>query len=269
MTQPALSVQLYSVREPLGTDLNGTLAKLSAMGLRQVEAFDFVRQPDALAEAFAANNLVAKTGHAPMLSDQGGDGSPAPSLDTVFGAAKTLGLDIVIDPFVVADRWVDQDEVRATATKLNQAAKAAADHGLVVGYHNHSQEFVADFGAQSAFEWFVDQLDDEVVLEIDLYWAATGKQDVTALLGRLGDRVKALHVKDGIIGENPFRPGAGPVPPDSLDQRPAGQGEVPLLDYLAAAPSTQYAVIEFDHYKGDIFEGVETSVKYFNDNGIS
>lgn len=268
MTQPVLSVQLYSVREPLSTDLDGTLARLSAMGLSQVEAFDFVARPEALAEAFRANNLVAKTGHAPMLSDQVNDGSEAPSLETVFGAAKTLGLDIVIDPFVGADRWVDADEVSATAKRLNDAAKVAADHGLVVGYHNHSQEFVADFGAQSAFEFFVNQLADEVILEVDLFWAATGKQDVKALLGRLGDRVKALHVKDGVVGENPFRPGAGPVPPDSLDQRPAGKGEIPLLDYLEAAPTTEYAVIEFDHYKGDIFEGVETSVKFFNEHGI-
>ena len=269
MTQPALSVQLYSVRDALDADYDGTLARLSAMGLRQVEAYDFVTRADALAQSFSANNLVAKTGHAPFLSDTlGGDGA-APDPEDVFTAASTLGLDILIDPFVAPDRWLDEDEVTATANRLNDAAERAAGHGLVVGYHNHSQEFVADFGGVSAYEFFVDKLRDDVVLEVDLYWAATGKQDVSALLGRLGERVKALHVKDGVVGENPFRPGAGPVPPDSLDQRPAGQGEIPLLDYLAAAPSTEYAVIEFDHYKGDIFEGVETSVKYLNEHGIT
>ena len=129
---------------------------------------------------------------------------------------------------------------------------------------------MASFGGVSADEYFVDQLRDDVVLEVDLYWAATARQDVPALLGRLGDRVKALHLKDGVVGQNPFEPGAPRMDATKLDQRPAGQGELPLLDYLAAAPSTEFGVIEFDHYAaGDIFDGVAASVEYFHAHGIS
>jgi sugar phosphate isomerase/epimerase len=42
-----------------------------------------------------------------------------------------------------------------------------------------------------------DCLAPEVVLEVDTYWAYAGGADVPALLRRLGDRVVALHVKDG------------------------------------------------------------------------
>ena len=84
-------------------------------------------------------------------------------------------------------------------------AKEAADHGLKVGYHNHAQEFAADVDGVNGYEYFASLLDDEVVLELDLFWAATAGHDVVALLGRLGDRVKALHIKDGVIGENPRR----------------------------------------------------------------
>ena len=98
-----------------------------------------------------------------------------------------------------------------------------------------------------------------VTLEVDLYWAATAKQDVPALLGRLGDRVKALHLKDGFPGPDPTD---AQFDPTSLDQRPAGQGEVPLLESLAAAPATEFAVIEFDHYEGDIFEGIAESYRF-------
>ncbi|MET0975248.1 MAG: sugar phosphate isomerase/epimerase [Leifsonia sp.] len=268
---PALSVQLYTVREPLTADLDGTLARLAGMGLTQVEAFDFVGRAPELAESFSRNGLAAKTGHATLLSDElrfGDTVVPVPGLDEVFAAAKILGLDIVIDAFVAPDRWLDEDAVADTAARLNRAAERAADHGLRVGYHNHSQEFAASFGGRSAFEVFADQLSDDVALEIDLYWAATARQDVAALLGRLGDRVKALHMKDGIIGPDPFVGDTGPFDAANLDQRPAGQGEVPLLDYLAAAPSTQFAIIEFDHYAGDIFDGVQASVDFLNANGV-
>jgi sugar phosphate isomerase/epimerase len=140
---------------------------------------------------------------------------------------------------------------------------------LKVGYHNHSQEFVADFHGVSAFEFFAEHLDDAVVLEIDLYWAATARQDVPKLLAHLGDKVKALHLKDGVVGENPFTAGAPKMDPTTLDQRPAGQGDLPLLDYLAAAPAAEFGVIEFDHYGGgDIFDGIRASVDYFHANGL-
>ncbi|PPL16419.1 sugar phosphate isomerase/epimerase family protein [Microterricola pindariensis] len=271
MRSPELSVQLYTVKDQLEADLDGTLGRLAGMGLRLVEAFDFVRRPAELAEAFATHGLSSPTGHATLLSDEIRLGElvyPVDSHETIFAAAKTLGVETVIDAFIPLERWQTEEGVADIATRLNAAARSAAEHGLRVGYHNHSQEFVASFGGRSAFEHFADQLDDEVVLEVDLFWAATAGQDVPALLSRLGERVVAVHAKDGIPGVNPFIPGAATFDPAALDQRPAGLGEVPILASLAAAPSVRYAVIEFDAYKGDIFEGIETGVKFFAENGI-
>jgi len=277
LTSAALSVQLYAVRDQLTEDLDGTLARLAAMGLKDVEAFDFVDRAPALAEAFEKSGLRARTGHASLLSEGLGFDDPAlasgqagpPRQDTVFEAAKTIGVEIVIDPFVETERWLSEDAVLDTAKRLNDAAERASDHGLLVGYHNHSQEFLETFRGLSAYEFFAEQLRDDVVLEVDLYWVATARQDVTALLGRLGDRVKALHLKDGVVGDNPFLPGAPRMDASMLDQRPAGQGDLPLLEYLAAAPSTEYGVIEFDHYAGGhIFDGIQASVEYFHANGL-
>ena len=271
MPQPQLSIQLYTVNDQLVADADATLSRLAEMGIRQVEAFAFVDRADALAAAFAKHGLEARTGHAPLLSDEirfGDTVRPVPSQDEVFAAAETLGLEIVIDPFVAIDRWLDADQIADTAARLNAAAEKAAEHGLRVGYHNHGQEFAATIDGVSGFELFAGQLRDDVALEVDLFWAATARADVPALLGRLGDRVKALHIKDGVIGENPFVVGSSGLDKSTLDQRSAGQGELLLLDYLAAAPSTEYAVIEFDYYPGDIFEGVQGSVEFLNANGI-
>lgn len=66
-------------------------------------------------------------------------------------------------------------------------------------------------------------------------------------------------MKDGVVGENPFVVGAPAYDKSTLDQRSAGQGELPLLDYLAAAPSTEFAVIEFDYVPGDMLEAVRAA----------
>lgn len=271
MAQPQLSIQLYTVNNLLVSDLDGTLARLAAMGIRQVEAYAFVDRAESLAAAFAKHGLEAKTGHAPLLSDEfrSPDGMvPAPTHADVFAAAKTLGLEYVIDPFVALERWLTREAIEDTANRLNVAAKEAAEHGLKVGYHNHAQEFAAEIDGVNGYEYFASLLDDEVILEVDAFWAATAKVDVTALLGRLGDKVKALHIKDGIIGENPFVVGAPALDKSTLDQRSAGQGELPLLDYLAAAPSTEFAVIEFDYVPGDMLEAVQGSVEFLHQHGI-
>jgi len=278
MTDAVLSVQLYSVRDALAQDPDATIARLAALGLREVEVFDFVRRAPELAAVFGRNGVRARTGHASLLSDGLPFNDPAlaaadqpkpPGNDEVFAAARALGVEIVIDPFVAPERWLTEREVLATAARLNAAAERAAELGLRVGYHNHSQEFVASFSGVSAYELFAQNLRDDVVLELDLYWAATARQGVTALLGRLGGKVRALHLKDGVVGDDPFRPGAARMDPATLDQRPAGQGELPLLEYLAAAPEVEFGVIEFDHYAGgDIFDGISASVDYFHAHGL-
>lgn len=268
---PVASLQLYTVNTALVEDMDGTLAKLAAMGLTNVEAFAFVDRADALAEAFSRHGLVARTGHAPLVSDElklGEHVMHVPPLDDVFAAAKVLGLEYVIDPFVPIDRWTTAEAITATAQRLNQVAEQAASHGLKVGYHNHSQEFVADIDGVCGYEFFANQLADGVALEVDLFWAATAVDDVPGLLTRLGAQVKALHIKDGVIISNPFTADAGSFDPSTLDQRPAGQGEVPLAACLAAAPTAEYAVIEYDHAPGDVFDAVQGSVEWLNAQGI-
>jgi sugar phosphate isomerase/epimerase len=273
MTRPTASVQLYTLAAQFTSDPAGSLDRLAAMGLRDVEAFDFVRRPAEIRAALDASGLAAPTGHAPLLSDElwTPDGSiPTPAPEVVFEAAATIGIQTVIDPFVPADRWSTADGVADIAERMNRAADTAASFGLTVGYHNHAQEFLASFDGQSAYERFVSLTDERVALELDLFWALTGGQDVPALVTALGSRLVAVHVKDGIVPtSNPWAPDAAPFSSDSLDQRPAGTGEVPLAAALeAGGENIRYAVIEYDHAPGDVFEDVAASYAFLVDGGF-
>lgn len=269
---PEASVQLYSLAKEFGEDMSGSLDKLAAIGLRTVEAFDFVRRPAEIRAALDASGLVSPTGHAPLLSDElwTPDGSiPTPAPEVVFEAAATVGITTVIDPFVAAERWLTADGVADIAERLNRAADTAAEFGLKVGYHNHAQEFIADFDGQSAYDRFVELTDDRVELELDLFWALTGGQDVPALVRRLGDRLVAVHVKDGVVPtSNPWAPGAEDFGSDSLDQRRAGTGDVPLAESLRAGTGIRFAVIEYDRAPGDVFDDVAASYAFLREGGF-
>lgn len=269
--KPEASVQLYTLVREFDADMEGSLQKLADIGLATVEAFAFVDRPAQIRAALDATGLSAPTGHAPLLSDSlwTPDGStPTPGNEAVFEAAKTLGMRTVIDPFVDPERWLTEDGVKDLAERLNQAAELAATYDLEVGYHNHAMEFIADFDGVSAYERFVELTEDRVALELDLYWAMVGGQDVPALVERLGDRLLAIHVKDGVApAQNPWLPGSGEFSSDSLDQRHPGDGDVPTIQALEAAKDLSYAVIEYDHAPGDVFADIRASYDFLKDGG--
>jgi sugar phosphate isomerase/epimerase len=243
MVMNAISVQLYSVREAFATDPAGTLARLADIGFTQVEPYGLTENLAVLRTGLPDNGLSAPTAHAKLIGvDQ----------DAVFAAAVTCGVGVVIDPFTPPEQWQDAADIAATATALNSAAKRAAEHGITVGYHNHWWELSNTIDGRSALEVFVDQLDPELVVEVDTYWATAGGADAPALLRRLGKRVHALHIKDGDLAT------------DASGQVPAGQGRVPVADVLAAAPDA-LRVVEFDAYDGDIFDGLAASHAYLTD----
>jgi len=272
MTQPEASVQLYTLAKEFTADMHGSLERLAAIGLRNVEAFDFVGRPAEIRAALDAAGLASPTGHAPLLSDElwTPDGSiPTPAPEVVFAAAAELGMTTLYDPFVAPERWLTEDGVADIADRLNALVDVAAGFGLSVGYHNHAQEFVASFDGQSAYERFGATTDPRVQIELDLFWALTGGQDVPALVAALGDRVTAVHVKDGIVpASNPWAPGAPAFGSDVLDQRHAGTGEVPLAAALQAGAGIRYAVIEYDKAPGDVFADVAASFAFLEDGGF-
>src|SRR4029450_3096532 len=136
----------------------------------------------------------------------------------------------------------------------NKAAIEAADHGITVGYHNHHFELESKIGGVHALEILVDSLSDAVILEVDTYWAAVGGADVPALLGKFGDRVKAIHVNDG----------HGTL--DNQAQVAVGDGSIAVRDILAAAPNA-LRVVELDDFSGEIFDAVEGSYKFLTGEG--
>lgn len=246
MTRPPASVQFWTVRDALAADPVEAVQRLADLGFRCVEPFGLTQSVDTLEPALAAAGLTAPTSHVSLA-----DGSH----DAAFAAARRLGVSTLIEPFVPEERWRTREDVTALAATLTDVARQAADHGLQVGYHNHQWELETLIDGTPALEVFADALGDDVVLELDTYWCAVGGVDPVALLGRLGERVVALHIKDG------------PVSHDIDAQLPAGQGAMPVAEILAAAPNAR-PVIEFDAYAGDVFDGIAESLAFVRTLGV-
>jgi sugar phosphate isomerase/epimerase len=244
-TLPAL--QLYTVREQLAADRKGVLDQVAAFGYGAVEPFDILNDPIGLAADLAAAGLAVCSVHASPAGEQAGP---------VAAAARTLGADTVIVPYLPPDRFAGHDGVRAVAAELNGMAARLAIEGLRLGYHNHDHELALLPDGSPALEALAAELDPSVRLEVDTYWAAVGGQDVPALLGRLGERVGYLHVKDG------------PVTRDD-PMTAVGQGRMPVAEILAAAPPAAWRVVELDWCATDMMTAVGDSLAWLAAQGLA
>jgi sugar phosphate isomerase/epimerase len=242
-----VSVQLYTVREALAEDLPGTLQRLADVGFTQVEPFGLTTYAEALRPALADAGLTAPTTHQHLVGQD---------LDAIFATAAELGIGTVIDPHVDRARWESAGEVEKLADEMNAAAAAAARHGVRVGYHNHAQELEIVLDGTTALEVFAARLDETVLLEVDTYWAAVGGQDPVALLRRLGDRVQAIHLKDG------------PATAEVKDQVAVGHGGMPIREIVDAVPQA-LRVIELDDSRGDRFQAVADSYTWLQESGLA
>lgn len=235
-----LSIQLYTLRENIAEDLATTLERVADIGYTQVEPYNFVARADEYAQALANNQLSAPTAHAPLL---------ASDYDEVFTAASKLGITTVIDPFIPAEDWQDEQSIKATAQKLNEAARRGAEYGIKVGYHNHDWEISNKINSKTALEYLASLLDPEVVLEVDAYWVAVGGADVIELLQALAPRVVALHIKDGPQSKN------------HKEQVAVGSGSMPIEEIINASQGMLH-VVELDDFDGEIFDAVAQSHDY-------
>lgn len=242
MPRGPISVQLYSVRDRLSEDLEGTLERLAALGFTNVEPYGaFVGDSDDYVAALASTGLSAPSAHAGVLDLA--DPSPA------FEAAAAIGVKTIIDPAHRTEDWESIDGIARIAERINGAAATAREYGLTLGYHNHWWELEARPNGTPALELLAPRLDPQVVLEVDTYWVEVGGVDVLGLLGRLGDRVRLLHVKDGDKSR------------DTKAQLPAGEGAMDIPAVLGAAPDAM-RVLEFDDYAGDTMDGLAASLAY-------
>jgi sugar phosphate isomerase/epimerase len=195
-----ISVQLFTVRDQLAADFQGTLNALAAIGYQRVEHAGFVgRTASRFKAALDGAGLRATSGHVLI---------PQPFNEAAWGAslqdALTLQSIYIVHPFFginfgTGEVVRDSATWAAFAEDLNTAGRMARRMGLRLGYHNHNWEFfrLTDDPSRTAFDVLVEETDPRYVhFELDLFWSWRGATDPVDILRRIDGRVRQYHVKD-------------------------------------------------------------------------
>ncbi len=195
-------LQMYSLRDITEGDLAGALRKVSEMGYRFVEfAGFFGHSAEEIADMLRENGLAVSGTHtgASELADD--------CIEETIAFHKAIGNPNLIIPGIDLST---PEKLDAFVKLVNNAQPKLAAAGIRLGFHNHSGEFrVNDFGVITHHEL---ERRTNLEFEIDTYWAFVAGEDPIALLSRLGDRVKVIHLKDGSAGGKGCSLGAGEAP---------------------------------------------------------
>ena len=184
-----VGLQLYTVRDKMKDDFEGTLARVAEIGYKEVEfAGYFDHTPTDVKAILDRHGLSAPSTHIALA----GEDAWQTSLET----AKAIGHEYIVVPWIPEERRKTLDDWKSVAGVFNRAAKMAHDAGLQFAYHNHDFEFPKVDG-QVPYDVLLQNTDPKLVqLEIDLYWMTKGGQDPLAYFARWPGRIPLVHVKD-------------------------------------------------------------------------
>ena len=234
-----LGLQLYSVRQQMAEDLDGTLAAVKSAGFTEVEAAALPKK--------SANEIRAALDKAGLLCVSAHHPFPDlyARLDEIVQYDKELGARFIIcsspgyrtpspagtpggpKPFTLDD-W------HYNAEQFNAMGEKTAASGVRFGYHNHTREFIVTDGKTPYMELL--QLTDpkKVTFELDCGWAMVAGVNPADIMKNHPHRISMLHVKDfKLMGNNS---------PEAHDAKVTelGKGTIDYHPIFAQAAKTQH-----------------------------
>lgn len=261
-----IGLQLYSVRDLLPNNYEGTLHQLNAIGYREVEAAGFFnRSASDVKHAMDQAGLRCVSAHYPMAQ-------LGPHVDEAIQFGKDLGLQYIIcsspglpdsvraksggsgstvEAMTLADwRW-NADQFNRIGERVNAA-------GIRFGYHNHTAEFRMKDGVLVYDELLRLTDPAKVTMEMDCGWVAVGGKDPADYLTRYPTRFSMLHVKDFKLSG---APGTESDPPPSTE---LGRGSIDYRRIFQAAKKAdiKHAFVEQEHYDIPEMEALKIDANY-------
>lgn len=228
-----ICLQLYSVRDDCGKDIDKAMSQVAKMGFEGVEFagyYKYDRDPKALKKKLDELGLKAPATHIGTSSFLGD------ALKKTIDFHKTLGCKFLILP---GNRdFTHPEKSKKLADMFNKLAEVLKAEGMFCGYHNHTAEFKKD-GDKTYWELFADRTSDDVVLQQDIGWTVTAGQDPVALIKKYPGRTKSTHFKPAVVKG------------DAGKTHLIGQDSVPWKEVIAACydvGGTEWFTIEQEHY---------------------
>ena len=227
-----VSLQLYSIHEETKKDFKNSIKKVGEIGYNGVE---FAGYGGLSAEEMSAllkeNNLYSVGTHCglPVFEN---------TFDEELQYSKAIGSKYIICPWAKVDT---KEEVDHLIQVLNSAAEKASKENIKVGYHNHDHEFIKIDG-KYAMDLIAENTNDNVILELDVFWVAFAGIDPIEYIKKWGKKVELIHVKQ--MDENKA----------NVD---VADGIIDMQKVKEAAQYAKYFILEHEEYDKPVWDSIQ------------
>jgi sugar phosphate isomerase/epimerase len=251
-----LGVQLYTVRDQMKADFEGTLAKVAAIGYKEVEfAGYFDHSPKDVRAILDRLGLVSPATHVPydVLTDK---------WPGQIESAKIIGQSYIVNPWIPEDVRKQPDVWQRAAETFNRAGEASKKAGIQFAYHNHWFEFLPVNG-KLPYDILLEACDPNLVkMELDLCWITVAGADPLKYFDRYPGRFPLVHVKD--VKTLPKITTGGPQNfGDTVDLTEVGSGIIDWKRIFAQSEKAgiKHYIVEHDKAAAP-FDSIKTSYEY-------
>lgn len=250
---PPTGIQLYTLRDQMAKDVEGTLAKIASIGYKEVESAGYgERQYYGLSakefrKVLDAHDLKAVSGHY-LSGRQTPDkqGSLINGWEQAVEDALEVGQKYMVCAYLFDTERETLEDYKQTAELLNKCGEISKKNGIQLCYHNHAFEF-EELEGEVPYNILLSETDSDLLkMELDLYWTRKAGVDPLQLFGDHEGRFPLWHVKDMDDAGGFTAVGTGVI---DYNQIFANREKAGLEHFF----------VEQDRIEGDPFENVKTS----------
>jgi sugar phosphate isomerase/epimerase len=253
-----VGVQLYTVRDLMKDDFEGTIAKVAQIGYKEVEfAGYFGRTAAQVRAVIDKNGLTAPSTH--VQYDELDDKFPS-----VIETSKTIGMGYIVCPWIPEELRKSPDIWKQASEKFNKCGEQTKKAGIQFAYHNHWFEFLPTNG-KLPYDELLAQCDANLVkMELDLCWITTAGGDPLKYFDKYPGRFPLVHVKD-LKSLPKISTGGSQNFGDTVDLTEVGSGIIDWKKIFAQSDKAgiKHYIVEHDHPKQP-FESIKTSYEYLS-----
>ena len=190
-----IALQLYSVRDDMASDFEGTLKKVKALGYDGVEFAGLYGKSAAEIKKMCDEiGLVPISAHVPfveMIND--------PDLLKTY---SEIGCKYVVIPYLTEEYRPGADKFGEIIEGAKMLGKKANELGMKLCYHNHDFEFVKINGEYALDILYKEVPADLLSPQLDTCWVNVGGENPSDYIRKYAGRIEIVHLKDFTGGKS-------------------------------------------------------------------
>ena len=273
MSRFKIGLQLYTIRDEMKKDVEGTLKKVADMGYECVEFAGYfgyaAKDLNALCKKYNLEPISVHQGYNTFLEE------PKETVEYL----KELGVKYCALPWM--DSKLFTESYSDTAENIRKIGALVKENGMKLMYHNHDFEFYSKQGDKFTLDaLYADIPSDILIPEIDVCWVHYAGQNPVEYVKKYGSIMKILHLKDfecknlasgpvyELIGDDNSK---NNKEDNGFEFRPVGHGRQDIKAIVKAAEDTavDYLIVEQDaHTSGNTdLEDAKISIDYLRSIG--